>query len=40
MTHIVTKAKSINNINGKYHIKKLKNSRTYLIGYLAFILRL
>ena len=39
MTHFITKAPPIININSKCHIKKLKSSRTCLIGYLDFISR-
>ena len=36
---LVTKAPPISNIDGKCHIKKLKSSRTSLIGYSGFIPR-
>ena len=39
MMHFITKATTINNINSKCYIKKLKSSRTCLIGYSCFILR-
>ena len=35
--HFVTKATAITNIDSKCHIKKLKSSRTCLIGYSGFI---
>ena len=38
-TRFVTKAMSIGYIDSKYHIKKLKSSRTCLIGYSGFISR-
>ena len=37
MTHFVTKAPPINSIDSKCHTKKLKSSRTCLIGYSGFI---
>ena len=33
----VTKVTPINNIDSKSHMKKLKSSRTFLIGYSGFI---
>ena len=39
VTLCVTKAPSINNIDSKCLIRKLKSSRTCLIGYLGFISR-
>ena len=35
--HFVTKAPPINTIDSKCCTKKLKSSRTFLIGYLGFI---
>ena len=35
MMHFVTKAPPISNIDSKSHIKKLKSSRTCLIGYIS-----
>ena len=32
-THFITKATPIGYIDSKYHIKKLKGSETFLIGY-------
>ena len=37
--HFVTKAPPINSIDGKCRTKKLKSSRTCLIGYSGFISR-
>ena len=37
MIRFVTKATPINHIDSKCHIKKLKSSRTCLIGYSGFI---
>ena len=36
-THFITKATPISYFDSKYHIKKLKSSRTCLIGYSGFI---
>ena len=37
MMRFVTKTMPIDNIDSKCHIKKLKSSRTCLIGYSGFI---
>ena len=39
MTRFVTKVTPISNFDGKCHVKKLKSSKTYLIGYSSFSLR-
>ena len=35
--YFVTKAMPIDNIDGVYHIKKLRSSRTFLTSYSSFI---